>query len=257
MIKEKIFWCEFPEEVNWVKVNKDIDFKTEIYIASKNKYDFLKYKKKVTNKNIEVGVWPILDKEDGYWFSGFVSQKNIDKLDEFKEFNIKIDIEPPIFNGQWNLTKASFYFTKYFFKKSANKDYLADKIKKLKNKKIIVSPRIPRLYMKRLVGDIKGKFCYNHIFYTSMVPFIFRPLFRLFYNVWLKSGVSSKDYVALGCLGKGIYGNEGIYKNAYEFEKDLEFVKKLGFEKIVIFNLGGLFNRKDSKEFLDIIRKIK
>jgi len=39
MFKEIIFWCEFPNKVNWDRVNK-IDFNTEVYLAVKNKKEF-------------------------------------------------------------------------------------------------------------------------------------------------------------------------------------------------------------------------
>lgn len=259
MIKETIFWCEFPEEVNWVKVNKEINFKTEIYIASKNRYDFLKYKKKITNKNIEVGVWPVLDKEDGYWFSGFVSQKNIDKLDDFSEFNIKIDVEPPIIEGKGSFLMFIRYFLKYLFKKGTNNDYLAQKINNLKNKKIIIGPIAPKIYMRRYVDKInkKNKLHENYIFYTPIIPRYLRFLFRFYYKIWFKNKEPRNKYLALGPMEKGIFGEEASYKNTDEFKKDFDFAEKLGFEKIVIFNLEGLFNRKDSKEFLEIIRKVK
>jgi hypothetical protein len=92
-----IFWSEFPEQVDWNKVNKEIDFDTEIYAACKDRQEYLAWKKKIKNKHIKMGAWPILDKKDGYWFSGQTSKENIDKLDEFKDVDIKIDIEPMIY----------------------------------------------------------------------------------------------------------------------------------------------------------------
>jgi len=255
MFKEVIFWCEFPNRVNWDRVNK-IDFNTEVYLAVKNKKEFLKFKKNIKNKNIKVGAWPVLDKKDGYWFSGFCSKMAIDKLDEFKGLNIKIDIEPPIIKGSGNFITMLRYFLKYLFSKGKNNDYLAKKINSLNNKKVIISPIAPKFLMRKYVGEIKDKknFYYNHIFYTSMIPKIFRPLFRFLYKLWFMGKDTRKVYFALGCLDVGIYGSEGIYKNINEFEKDLNYVKKLGIDKIVVFHLSGLFNKKDYKEWLRVVK---
>ena len=69
-----IFWCEFPKEVDWVKVKKEIDFKTEIYVTCRNRKEFLNLRKKIKSKYIDVGAWPILSKKDGYWWHHFKYQ---------------------------------------------------------------------------------------------------------------------------------------------------------------------------------------
>jgi hypothetical protein len=257
MLKEVLFWCEFPKETNWDLVNKEIDFKTEIYIAAYSREEFLEYKKKIKNKNVSVGAWPTLSKKEGYWFSGFTEKKSIDKLDNFKNFNIKIDLEPPIFDGKKTLFRSLKWIIKPIFQKAENKNYLADKINGLKNKKIIISPRLPKIYMKKLVGNIKDRknIYYSHIFYTSMLSKPLEFLLKLFYKKWFKKENNPKFYVALGCLDVGIYGNEKLYKNLDGFKKDIEFMKKINIDKIVIFHLGGLFNKKDYKEWLNLIRK--
>ncbi|MDD5177790.1 MAG: hypothetical protein PHT54_00705 [Candidatus Nanoarchaeia archaeon] len=257
MLREVLFWCEFPKETNWDLINKEINFKTEIYIAASSREEFLEYKKRIKNKNITIGAWPTLSKKEGYWFSGFSERKSIDKLDDFKDFNIKIDIEPPIFNGKMTALKVLKWAIKPIFKKAENKNYLADKINRLKNKKIIISPRLPRFYMKKLVGNVKDRknIYYSHIFYTSMLSKPMVPLLKLFYKSWFKKENNPKFYVALGCLNVGVFQNEGIYKSISEFKKDIEFMKKINIDKIVVFHLGGLFNKKDYKEWLNLIRK--
>jgi len=124
MFKRIIFWSEFPEQVNWKKTLKLIDFKSEIYIAVKSKKEFLNYKKKIKSKNITLGAWPILPKKEGYWFSGFTSIKNIDKLKEFKGMKIKIDLEPPIPPFNYSNIKIIFWLIKMYCKKAKNKEYL-------------------------------------------------------------------------------------------------------------------------------------
>src|SRR3989344_3302370 len=89
------FWCEFPEKVNWKNFKKLVNFETEVYVTCKNREEFNFWKKKIKNKFIDVGAWPVLSKEEGYWFSGFLDKKSIDKLNDFDSLKIKIDIEPP------------------------------------------------------------------------------------------------------------------------------------------------------------------
>ncbi|MBU4242002.1 MAG: hypothetical protein KKF52_02100, partial [Nanoarchaeota archaeon] len=56
-----IFWCEFPNKINWKKLNellKKNNLKVNTYISCKNKKDFLQ-KKKFSSKNINIlGAWP-------------------------------------------------------------------------------------------------------------------------------------------------------------------------------------------------------
>ncbi|MDD5254113.1 MAG: hypothetical protein PHG05_03340 [Candidatus Nanoarchaeia archaeon] len=259
-MKEILFWCEFPKKTNWDLVNKEIDFKTEIYIAAQSLEEFLRYKNKIKNKNIKVGVWPTLSKEEGYWFSGFTDKKLINKLDDFKEFNIKIDLEPPTFKGKWTTIKALSYFIKYYVKKPKNREYLERKIESLKNKKIILSPTIPMFYVKKTSGLIDNKrFYYNSVYpmiYTSMVSRPMRAFFRMFFRFFYGNlkRKHNNTYVALGCLDVGIYGNEGIYKDIKELKKDMDYMQKLNIDKIVIFEISGLFNKKDYKNWLNLIK---
>src|SRR3989344_359555 len=104
-----IFWCEFPKELDFKKLNNLMIFDTEVYFAVKNIKELNAIKKKMKNKNIKIGAWPVIDKKDGYWFSGFISKKDIDKLDEFKGLRVKIDIEPPIYKGKHYLIKDFFW----------------------------------------------------------------------------------------------------------------------------------------------------
>jgi len=57
------------------------------------------------SKNITINAWPVLTKQEGYWFSGFTSIKSIDKLKQYKGLNIKIDLEPPLPNFNYNNIK--------------------------------------------------------------------------------------------------------------------------------------------------------
>ena len=50
-----IFWCEFPNEVDWEIFNKIFKIKSDIYIASKTKKEFLKWKSKIKNEYVKKG----------------------------------------------------------------------------------------------------------------------------------------------------------------------------------------------------------
>lgn len=57
------------------------------------------------------------------------------------------------------------------------------------------------------------------------------------------------DKIGIGCIAKGIYGNEKIL-SPEELERDLKILQKSGKE-VVIFRLGGL-----NKEYVRIIEKV-
>ncbi|MFH0798259.1 MAG: hypothetical protein V1906_02495, partial [Candidatus Woesearchaeota archaeon] len=71
-----IYWCEFPENVNWKSLQNILDklgYKIIIYVPCKSlaQYKWWKHELKKTCPNVkEVNVWPILEKNEGYWFSG-------------------------------------------------------------------------------------------------------------------------------------------------------------------------------------------
>ena len=246
-----IFWCEFPERVNWDEVKKLIKFKSEIYVACKDKKGFLSLKNKIKSKNIDFGVWPILDLEEGYWFSGFLSEESINKLDEFKGEKIKIDIEPP-FPGK---SKNSYLFLlKYLFLGGKNNKYLREKIIELsKNSKIVVSGfPLPLFFRKRY-----GHFDYDGVEKSYIAYTTFFKSLRVYYSWFIKKELKwdKELIVGLGCVGEGIFGNEPVYRNLKEFKRDLEWVKKMGVKNIVIFDISGLMNRRDREDWVEVLER--
>ena len=121
-----LFWCEFPKEVNWKRFNKILNFNIEVYIAAKNKKEFNFYKSKIKTKKVKkIGVWPTLSKKEGYWFSGYSSKKSINKLKQFKKLKIKIDLEPPLLDINYNFFKlVGVYIKLLISKRPKNKNYL-------------------------------------------------------------------------------------------------------------------------------------
>ena len=246
-----IFWCEFPEKVNWSEVKKLINFNSEIYVACKDKNSFLSLKDKIKIKNIDFGVWPILDLDEGYWFSGFLNETSIDKLDQFNGEKIKIDIEPP-FPGR---NKNPYLFLlKYLFLRGKNNKYLRKKIIELsKDSKIIVSGFPLPLFFRKRYGhfDCDGVEK-SYIAYTTF----FKSL-KVYYSWFIKRELKKDKelIVGLGCVGKGIFGNEPVYGNLEEFKRDLELVKKLGVKSVVIFDISGLMDKEDRKDWIEVLEK--
>ncbi len=80
MFKDILFWCEFPEEVDWKRLNVLLkDRSCGVYIASSSRKEFELYQNKITASHVRAGVWPILSKEKGYWFSSFTNKEDFAK----------------------------------------------------------------------------------------------------------------------------------------------------------------------------------
>ena len=249
------FWCEFPSKTNWKTINK-INFKTSIYVAVESKKEFLKYKSKVQNKKIKLGAWPIIPKEEGYWFSSYSSKNSIDKLSRFKGIPIKIDLEPPIFKGNVNFKNYMTYFIKYFSLWSGKNDqYLKDRVVPLKNQVILSTFPFPDFFLRKIGASFPNNFKKNFFVYTSLLPFSVRPLSRIYYKWFIRNQLKkdTKTMIAVGCTGPGIFGNERPYPTINELKKDIELVNKLGVKNLVVFELSNLSNRADSKTWFNLI----
>ncbi|HLC58257.1 MAG TPA: hypothetical protein VJI68_00180 [Candidatus Nanoarchaeia archaeon] len=260
-----IFWCEFPKEVNWQKFNKILNFPIEIYIASNTKKEFLKWKSKIKNKNVkEIGVWPTLSLEQGYWFSSYLSKENINKLKEFEKINMKIDLEPPLLTKSYNFFKLARIYTKFIlFKRSKNKTYLNQTINEIsKSNKIILSGFPFPKFLSSFYGDVHldGKNIYRNFFiYSTLIPKPLRAISRLYFKYFIKKSLKKfteeKTLFAVGCIGHGILGNEPKYNNINELDKDLKFLLKNKVKNVVIFDLAGTMNRDKPQEWLNTIKK--
>ncbi len=238
-----IFWSEFPEQVDWNKVNNEIDFDTEIYVACKDRKEYLGWKKKVKNKHIDVGAWPVLDKKDGYWFSGQTSKENIDKLDEFKDVDVKIDIEPMIYQGNYGFWKTALWMTKWMFYPGDNKEYLEEKINSFEKDTLVSGFLFPKWLRRRVGQEAKGK--KNYICYSTVGG---RLAFS--YYKFIIKRMSKDNFYAIGLLNHGVFGNERVYQRKEEFVKDLEVMKRLGVKNIVIYSLEGIIKR----DWLEIVK---
>lgn len=242
-----IYWCEFPEKCNWKNVPNNIT----TYITCTSREDFEKKKKNILkiNKHIEINAWPTLTKEEGYWFSGFSSKESIDKLDQYKGLKIKLDIEPPM-PKDYSIKEAFSWLIINIFKKPKNSKYLQNKILKLDNDIILSTFPLPKFLLKKWGWINNKKIKYNFMHYSSF----FHPFLLFFYNIYYKYfflKTHKINYIAIGLIGPGIFGNEPVYKNLSELKRDIKFLK--GYN-LIFFNLESLSNKP--KEWFERTEKL-
>jgi len=265
MFDNLIFWCEFPESVDWKKAErllKGVD--CEIYVAVKSVKEYKEYKRKT---KLRVYPWPVLTREEGYWFSGFTSRKGIDKLRQYKGLKMKIDLEPPLPNWKYSNLRMILYGLEMIFRKGKNNEYLGKVIKEvagkgsglvMKNATLLNEFPFPLWYLKRQgiymeLGDGMGK---NYMCYTSFAGGFFRPLVRMYLKIFMSMAVNKNENVSfsIGLIGGGILGREGIYNNVEEFRQDLELVKNSGCRNIAVYSLDGILKREKPDEWVDAVK---
>lgn len=266
MFEKIIFWCEFPKKVNWKKAEKLINFPCEIYVAVKSRKEYNNWKRKTKLKLLP---WPILDKKEGYWFSGFTTKKDIDKLDEYKGLDMKIDLEPPLPAWQYKTHRIFWYGFKQLFRRGRNNKYLENKIYNLaKEHKLetvmsrsnIIANEFPLLkwYLRRqgLDVDAKRNITKNYMCYTSFAGPLWRPFIKHYMKIITKRIAKKNKNVmfSIGLIGPGILKTERVYKNTKFFKQDLSMINKTSVKKIAIYSLEGLLQRENPEEWLSVIR---
>ena len=126
------------------------------------------------------------------------------------------------------------------------------------NKLLIIKNLFNFCKNKRMIEDfIKS---HDVILCESFLPSKFLKIFGLSYNgEKIKMAYTSMNHfinlkninvgkIGIGCIAKGIYGNEKLLKPE-GLERDLKILKRAGKEAI-IFRLGGL-----NKGYIDVIKK--
>ncbi len=264
-----IFWVEFPEELNWVKVEKllsKVDLNICIYLAVKSRKQFEELEKEIKRfKHIkDIGVWPVLEKEKGYWFSGQTTKEDIDRLREYSGLKIKIDLEAP-FKGGYNHFKMIWYSFIRMSRKAENSEYLEETIDWLcKNSEVeLIANEFPFPKVMKRAGvyiDVRKypNLDKNIMSYTSMAGALMRPFWKRVKNRMLKRAkkkYGDKLMTSVGLIGTGILGNEPVYKNPSQLKEDLNDVSKLGIKKVAIYSLEGVFRRKDPIKWLEVVKE--
>lgn len=267
-----IFWCEFPKKVNWTYVGKllnKFDLNIGVYVASKNRKEFEDLKKRINRcKHItEIGVWPVLSKKKGYWFSGQTAKEDIDRLREYEGLRVKIDLEAP-FKGTWNRRNFLRYLITRFGKKGDNKEYLEETIDWLqKNSEVelIVNefPFFTRLLMRSGTFIDVNRYKNldkNLMVYTSMAGPILRPFWKRYRMHLLKKAYKrygNKLMCSVGLIGPGILGDEGYYKKPRQLRDDLKSVSRVGIKKVAVYSLESLIDRKNPSEWMEVVKEFK
>jgi hypothetical protein len=261
-MRKTIYWCEFPEKVGWKELQSiltKLDYHITIYVPCKTKAQYIWWRQEIKKSapNIkEVNVWPILDKKDGYWFSGFTEIYNVDKLDEFKGEKIKIDLEMPYKYNIYSFWKACLYVLTHLFKKGPNRIYLLNKIFTLnKESEILVNEfPLPKFLLKRWGCYIEAKkgirkniMCYSSIFPRFYIKYYMKKYFKKDRHI----------SVSLGLIGPGILKKEPTYDSIKDLKKDILLVNKICIRNIAIYSLESILSRPDAEDWFKIIRNFE
>lgn len=266
MFKRVVFWCEFPEETDWSKLEKllkELDMNIKIYVPVKNLNEFLILKRLIQKKCghvDEVNVWPVLSKENGYWFSGFTKSEDIKKLKQFSTLSIKIDLELPIPKKKYSNMMLITYLGKYLFHKGPNNKQLYSTIKNMsENTNIILNEfPFPRFLLKRwgIHMPIMKNCTKNIMSYTTIGGRLLRPLTKLYLFIYLlRERLANKNIMcSIGLIGKGILKNEGVYDNVHQFKSDLDMARFLRIKQVAIYSIDSILKRKNPKEWLIAVK---
>ena len=238
------FFEEYPTKSNLNKL-KLIKFQTKLYLASSSFSEFKKIKSQIKSKYVkEIIYWPILKKEEGYWFSPFSERlalrKTLNEIPPNQE--VMIDLELP------TTQNPRLYFTE-FFNFFRNKKLISNFIKT--QNKVYTAEYFPNKTTLKFLGlnynPIKYKSKVIKMFYTSMWPFPESFLDKKLKENNLK--FNSRFIAGFGTIATGQMGNEPIL-SLKNLERDLTLAKKNNIKEIVIFRLGGL-----NKNYIKSIKK--
>lgn len=227
------FFEEFPTKQNLDKI-KLINFPTKLYIATKTIKELNEIKEKIKSKYIkEIIWWPILTKEEGYYFSPFASKKAMNKILQIKNQKIMVDLEMPI-NKLEMLTK--------FYKIITNRKIL-NKI--LKNKNIILCEHIWDSFLMKILGLNHPKDNKIKMLYTSQLILPRKTIENLVEKLSKKY---SNVKIGLGLIAHGVEKMKRPLLTPEQLKQDLELCKEHSIKEVIIFRIGGL-----NKDYISII----
>lgn len=270
MFSKVIFWCEFPRNVDWVyldKLLKEFGLNIEVYVVSKSLIEFKGFESKIKSDYIKINAWPVLDIENGYWFSGFTKKEDIDALKQYKGYSIKIDLEPPIPKWEYSNFKLVLYGLRQLFRSGENNTYLKQTIyglaehKEVGNKiSLIVNEfPLPSWYLKKqgIYINPKENMIKNIMGYTTFGGPFLRPFLRAYMKYYTKKAVKkygSRAMFSIGLIGPGILRQENFYSDIKEFKEDLGMINNSGANSVAIYTIEALLKRENSAEWLELIK---
>jgi len=251
------FFEEFPTRENLEKL-KLVDFRTKLYIAACNLKEFYDIKNDVerSSPTTEVGYWPILLKEEGYWLSPFCKSEALQRVvDELKRNKKQLTV---MWDAELPFTRPHLFITQlpgFFRKRRLIREFIKNSSKY--NIKIVVAEyAAPRHIAETLLRFFGVKFSlreYGHkkiiMFYTSMIKHKVLKKPTILYLKREKKRYGNRVSVGLGTIARGILGDEPILSPQH-LDRDLKLMERIGIREVIIFRLGGLTN-----EYIDVLKK--
>ncbi|MBI4447697.1 hypothetical protein HY643_01840 [Candidatus Woesearchaeota archaeon] len=259
MFEEIVFWCEFPQKMNWQELDailNNIEWGIVVYAAVKNVKEFSNLKK-AAGKKVELKAWPVLEKNEGYWFSGFVAEKSISELKQFNKLDIKLDLEPPLPKFAYSNIKAIIYTLKFLFRKGKNNELLKKTIEEMTGSLIINEFPLPKFLLKRWGAhfELKKGVTKNFMGYTTFAGSFWRKPVQIYLKWFLKKEFKKNPSImcSIGLIGPGIMETEEYYKKIDELEEDLDIIQKIGIKKIAVYSIESIMQRKNPQQWLETI----
>jgi len=240
------FFEEFPTKENLAKI-KYIPFPTKLYLAAPSLKDFKKIQ--VSSPCVKEKIyWPILKKEEGYWFSPFSKRNAINRI--FKELKgssvpVMLDAELPTHPN------PALYLTESlnFWKNRASIQNFISERKNMYTAEYFPSSKVS----EKLFHFLGLSFATRNHYPIKMIYSSMHDFGESFIEEEIKKAkrtYGKRLRVALGTLTHGIKGNEpAIYPK--KLERDLSICNTLNIEEVILFRLGGM-----NKEYQRVIEKL-
>ncbi len=254
------FFEEFPDDKRSLEKIKLISFPSNLFVAAKSLDEFLKYKKRIEgygNKWIgEIVYWPILSREEGYWFSPFARRSGVERI--FSELRsgkgtkvpVMLDLEFPITRNPLLLFTQFFHF---FGNKRRIRRFLKERVASGVGTYTVEYPFSSWL-MRSLFTFLGASYSVSGLYRMKMYYHSLHPFSETLFRRRLSSlvGKFGERFVpGLGCTAVGIHGNEPLLSTA-EFGRDLRICSEEKVGEVVVFRLGGL-----TKEQVKVIKEVR
>jgi hypothetical protein len=235
------FFEEFPTKKNLDKVNL-IKFPSLLFIAAKNLDEFKRYEQyvKKLNKKIQVGYWPILSKEEGYWISPFSDSEALKRI--IKELEKEKKILTVLWDCEFPLKKKLLIPTPNLFK---NKKLIVNFLHNTKHSIYTAEYGRSSLFLELIFRFYGLRFS----FLKKRIPMLYTSMAKGKLKETYRENIKKNPIVGLGTITIGILGNEPKLKPE-ELDLDLKLAKESDAKEVFIFRLGGL-----NKKYLDVIKK--
>lgn len=239
------FFEEFPTKKNLAKI-KYVPFPTKIYVAAHSLHEFKSIS--LPSKNIKERIyWPLLKREEGYWFSPFSQRKallRIMKELQGKDIPLLWDAELPTHTNPLLYLTQSIVF---FQNRKLIRDFVSDR-KEIYTAEYFPSSRFAEGLLHFLGLSFTKR---NHypikMVYSSMHDFGEEFIRREVVQAQKRYGKRLR--IGLGTLTHGIRGDEPIISLSL-LERDMNLCKELGIEEVILFRLGGM-----NKDYQGILEK--